>query len=176
VATRVPAGRVLHAALLRQQAPRDHLREIVQEAGQLEVPRLERYLSVLHGIAHAAPLIGLLGTIVGLMDTFTRLNTVNGYATPGDVAHGVYTSLVNAALGLVVAIPSYLFYAFLSAKSRHLMNDLERAGIEIVNLIDDNREQPTAAVPEATEAPAPQKIVDFRDAAADATRRRGRNA
>lgn len=175
VATRVPAGRVLHSALLRYQAPRDQLREIVQEAGQLEVPRLERYLSVLHGIAHAAPLIGLLGTIIGLMDTFTRLNTVNGYATPGDVAHGVYTSLVNAALGLVVAIPSYLFYAFLSAKSRHLMNDLERAGIEIVNLIEDNREPQPAAAP-AEAAPAAQKIVDFRDAAADASRRRGRNA
>ena len=102
VATRVPVGRVLHAALLRHQAPREQLKEIVQEAGQLEVPRLERYLSVLHGIAHAAPLIGLLGTIVGLMDTFTKLNNVNGYATAADVAGGVYTSLVNAALGLVV--------------------------------------------------------------------------
>jgi biopolymer transport protein ExbB len=109
------------------------------------------------------------------MDTFTHLNTVNGYATPGDVAHGVYTSLVNAALGLVVAIPSYLFYAFLSAKSRHLMNDLERAGIEIVNLIEDNRD-PQATATSAETAPAAEMIVDFRDAAADASRRRGRNA
>ncbi len=171
VATRVPVGRVLHAALLRHQAPREQLKEIVQEAGQLEVPRLERYLSVLHGIAHAAPLIGLLGTIIGLMDTFTKLNNVNGYATPADVAHGVYTSLVNAALGLVVAIPSYLFYAFLAAKSRHIMNDLERAGIEIVNILEDNRE---IAAPASANAGA--QIVEFRDAATDASRKRGRNA
>lgn len=175
VATRVPAGRVLHAALLRHQAPREQLKEIVQEAGQLEVPRLERHLSVLHGIAHAAPLIGLLGTIMGLMDTFTRLNNVNGYATPSDVAHGVYTSLISAALGLVVAIPSYLFYGFLSAKSRHITNELERAGIEVVNLLDDNREV-TATVPVA--APSGAQIVEFAEAAADAARKkqRGRNA
>lgn len=154
VATRVPAGRVLHAALLRHHQPREQLKEIVQEAGQLEVPRLERYLSVLHGIAHAAPLIGLLGTIAGLMDTFTLLNNVNGYATPADVARGVYQSLITSALGLVVAIPSYLFYAFLAAKSRHLMHDLERAGIEIVNILEDNRE-PTSESGGA-------QIVEFR--------------
>ncbi len=172
VATRVPAGRVLHAALLRHQSPREHLKEIVQEAGQLEVPRLERYLSVLHGIAHAAPLIGLLGTIMGLMDTFTQLNNVKGYATPADVAHGVYSSLITAALGLAVAIPSYLFYCFLAAKSRHMTHELERAGIEIVKLIEDNRE----LAPPAMQAQVAQ-IVEFREAAADAARKqRGRNS
>jgi biopolymer transport protein ExbB len=155
VATRVPAGRVLHAALLRHHSPREQLKEIVQEAGQLEVPRLERYLSVLHGIAHAAPLIGLLGTIAGLMDTFAEMNNVTGYATPAQVAKGVYMSLVTSALGLVVAIPSYLFYAFLAAKCRHLMHDLERAGIEIVNILEDNRETSTVSEGGA-------QIVEFR--------------
>lgn len=170
-ATSGPVQRVVHSAIIHHSSPRAELKEIVQEAGQLEVPRLERYLSVLHGIAHAAPLIGLLGTIIGLMDTFTKLNNVNGYATPQDVAHGVYTSLVTAALGLVVAIPSYLFYAFLAAKSRHIMNDLERAGIEIVNILEDNRDTSSPAA-----ANAGAQIVDFRDAAADASRKRGRNA
>ena len=155
VATRVPAGRVLHAALLRHHAPREQLKQIVQEASQLEVPRLERYLSVLHGIAHAAPLIGLLGTIAGLMDTFAEMNNVTGYATPAQVAKGVYMSLVTSALGLVVAIPSYLFYAFLAAKCRHLMHDLERAGIEIVNILEDNRETVTVSEGGA-------QIVEFR--------------
>ncbi|MEY4484897.1 MAG: hypothetical protein RL693_2349 [Verrucomicrobiota bacterium] len=169
VATRVPAGRVLHAALLRHHATREQLKEIVQEAGQLEVPRLERYLSVLNSIAHVAPLIGLLGTIGGLMNTFTQLNNVNGYATPSDVAQGVYMSLVTSALGLVVAIPSYLFYSFLAAKSRHLMHDLERAGIEIVNILEDNRE-PT--IPAETGG---AQIVDFRQGQ-DENRKRGKNS
>jgi biopolymer transport protein ExbB len=168
VATRVPVGRVLHAALLRHHVPREQLKEIVQEAGQLEVPRLERYLSVLHGIAHAAPLIGLLGTIAGLMDTFTQLNNVNGYATPADVARGVYQSLITSALGLVVAIPSFLFYSFLAAKARHLMHDLERAGIEVVNILDDHREP-------AQNADTGAQIVEFRQSDSG-MRKMGKNA
>lgn len=168
VATRVPVGRVLHAALLRHHVPREQLKEIVQEAGQLEVPRLERYLSVLHGIAHAAPLIGLLGTIAGLMDTFTQLNNVNGYATPADVARGVYQSLITSALGLVVAIPSFLFYSFLAAKARHLMHDLERAGIEVVNILDDHREP-------AQGADSGAQIVEFRQSDSG-MRKIGKNA
>lgn len=137
VATRVPAGRVIHAALLRHHAPREQLKEIVQEAGQLEVPRLERYLAVLNAIAHIGPLIGLLGTVIGLLDSFTNLSSTNGMTTPAEIARGVYESLITSALGLVVAIPSYLFFAFLSARSRSIMHDLERAGVEIVNLIED---------------------------------------
>ncbi len=150
VATRVPAGRVIHAALLRHHAPREQLKEIVQEAGQLEVPRLERYLAILNAIAHTGPLIGLLGTVIGLLDSFTNLSSANGMTTPAEVARGVYESLITSALGLVVAIPSYLFFAFLSARSRSIMHDLERAGVEIVNLIED--------------AKTTDNIVEFRQA------------
>jgi len=150
VATRVPAGRGIHAALLRHQAPREQLKEIVQEAGQLEVPRLERYLAILNAIAHTGPLIGLLGTVIGLLDSFTNLSSANGMTTPAEVARGVYESLITSALGLVVAIPSYLFFAFLSARSRSIMHDLERAGVEIVNLIED--------------AKTTDNIVEFRQA------------
>jgi biopolymer transport protein ExbB len=151
VATRVPAGRVIHAALMRHHCPREQLREIVQEAGQLEVPRLERYLPILNAIAHAGPLIGLLGTVIGLLDSFTNLSSAQGIMTPTEVARGIYQSLITSALGLVVAIPSYLFFAFLSARARSLMHDLERAGVEIVNLIDD--------------AKSVDNIVEFRSAA-----------
>ncbi len=153
VSTRVPAGRVLHAALMRHHAPREQLREIVQEAGQLEVPRLERYLGILNAIAHAGPLIGLLGTIIGLLDSFGNLTDSNGMTTPTEVARGVYQSLITSALGLVVAIPAYLFYAFLSSRSRSIMHDLERAGVEVVNLIEDARNT--------------DNIVEFRQASAD---------
>ena len=118
----------------------------------MEVTRLERFLSILNAIAHVAPLIGLLGTMIGLLDSFTNLSSSNGVMTPSEVAKGVYQSLITSALGLVVAIPSYLFYAFLAAKSHSLMHDLERAGIEIVNIIDDARNEPTAS----------NTIVEFR--------------
>lgn len=155
VATRVPAGRVIHSVLLRHDLPREQLKEIAQEAGQLEVTRLERYLSVLNAIAHVGPLIGLLGTMIGLLDSFAQITSANGVMTPSEVAKGVYQSLIASALGLVVAIPAYLFFSFLSAKARHLMHDLERAGIEIVNIIEDAR-QPAA------DLPAGGSIVEFR--------------
>ncbi len=119
-------------------------------------------LGILNAIAHAAPLIGLLGTVIGLLDSFTSLSSANGVATQADVARGVYQSLITSALGLVVAIPAYLSFAFLSARARSLMHDLERAGIEIVNLIED--------------ANSTDNIVEFRqaEAAPPMTKSRGR--
>jgi biopolymer transport protein ExbB len=77
--------------------------------------------------------------MVGLLDSFTNLSAAQGIASTSEVARGLYQSLVTAALGIVVAVPSYLAYAFLTAKVRSIMHELERAGIEIVNLIVDAR-------------------------------------
>src|SRR5215210_459781 len=73
-----PVARVIHAAIIRHDAPREELREIVQEAGQLEVPRLERNLNLLATIAFVAPLIGLLGTVTGLIETFVIISSQSG--------------------------------------------------------------------------------------------------
>ena len=129
----------MHSAVIRHELPRSDLKEIVQESGQLEVPRLERYLSVLLTVAYIAPLIGLLGTILGLVDTFVQFNVISGQATIGDLSQGVYQSLITSAAGLAVAIPTFLLYSYLSAFARNLMHDMERGGIEVVNIIEDNR-------------------------------------
>lgn len=135
-----PVARVIHSAIIRHEADRPDLKEIVQEAGQMEVPKLERYLAVLLTIAYVAPLIGLLGTVIGLIDTFVSVTNVNGFATPTDLSRGVYQSLITSAAGLSVAIPSYILYAYLRAAAKTLMHDMERGGIEIVNLIMAARE------------------------------------
>jgi len=134
-----PVARVLKAVLTRQDAPRDELKAIVQEAGQLEVPRLERHLAVLIAIAYVAPLIGLLGTILGLVDTFLPV-AQNGFATATEMSRGIYRSLVTSAAGIAVAIPAYLLYAWLASSVRQFMHDMERAGIEIVNMIMQSRQ------------------------------------
>lgn len=164
VATRVPVGRVMHAVLLRHHAPREHLKEIAQEAGQLEVPRLERYLGLISAIAHGAPLLGLLGTLVGLLDSFTDLSTANGVATPSDVARGIYHGITMAALGIGVAVPAYVYHAFLVAKARHLMHDMERAGVEIINLIEDSRVDNSRIVSFTQPATAPEQVVNIIEA------------
>jgi biopolymer transport protein ExbB len=136
-ATSVPVTRVIHAALIRHHLPRAELREIVQEAGQLEVPRLERNLGMLIAIGYICPLIGLLGTVTGLIQAFVQLSANNGYATLADVSGGIYQSLLTTAAGLVVTIPTILAYCHLSARLNALLHDMERAGIEVVNLLSE---------------------------------------
>ena len=136
-----PAARVIHSAIIRHDAPRDELKEIVQESGQLEVPKLEKYLAVLLSIAYVAPLIGLLGTVLGLVTTFMQINSGGGYATSTEIAKGVYESLISSAAGLMVAIPVFIFYSFMVAYAKTLIHDMERAGIEIVNIITDTRRE-----------------------------------
>jgi biopolymer transport protein ExbB len=155
-----PVARVIHAALLRHDAPRGELKEIVQEAGQLEVPKLESNLLVLSTITFVAPLIGLLGTVTGLIEVFVTISTQSGYASTTDISRGLYQSLLTTASGLVVAIPSFVAYSYLSSRVNILLHDIERGGIEIVNLI--------------TERKASAEIIDFggssssrRSAAAD---------
>ncbi len=140
-----PVARVIHAAIVRHEAPRAELKEIVQEAGQLEVPKLERRLPMLATIAYVAPMVGLLGTVTGLIDAFITLSgNAGGVVTTADIATGIYKSLLTTAAGLVVAIPTSLAYSFLSSRVNTLMHDMERAGIEIVNLIT---ETPSAVEP-----------------------------
>src|SRR5207237_5819858 len=76
-----PVARVIHSAIIRHDAPRSELRDIVQEAGQLEVPKLERFLGVLATLAFLAPLLGLLGTVAGMIDAFGTIASSGGYAT-----------------------------------------------------------------------------------------------
>ena len=98
-------------------------------------------------IAYVSPLIGLLGTVTGLIQAFVQLSASNGYATLADVSSGVYQSLLTTAASLAVAIPTILAYCFLSARLNALMHEMERAGIEIVNILTD------------TETPA--SIIEF---------------
>jgi biopolymer transport protein ExbB len=148
-----PVARVAHAVLLRVDLPRVDLRDIAQEAGQMEVPRLERNIRAILGIALLAPLMGMLGTILGLVDVFQKMNERGGFAGPAELSGGVFQSLITTALGLVIAIVMYLFYLYFLGRSRRLMHRLERAGIETVNMICDVRmeDQKAAAHEKAKE-------------------------
>lgn len=151
--TPTPVTRVIHAALLRHQTSRAELKDIVTEAGQLEVPRLERRLGLLATIAFVAPLLGLLGTVIGLIDAFLKVSAQSGFAGSTDIATGIYQSLLATAAGLIVAIPCAVGYSYLSARVNAHMHDLERAGIEIVNLLTEHRRSPGPEIIEFGPAP-----------------------
>ena len=132
-----PVARVIHAAIIRHDSTRAELREIVQEAGQLEVPKLERFMGVLATLAFLTPLLGLLGTVAGMIETFGVLSANGGYATVTELSSGIYKSLLTTAAGLVVATPTFVAYSYLSSRINTMMHDMERAGIEIVHLLTE---------------------------------------
>src|SRR5881392_2352611 len=132
-----PVARVIHAAILRHEMSRSELREIVQEAGQLEVPKLERFLGVLATLAYLAPLLGLLGTVAGIIEAFGIITSNGGYATVTELSAGIYKSLLTTAAGLVVATPTFVAYSYLSSRVNTLMHEMERAGIEVVHMLTD---------------------------------------
>ncbi len=134
-----PVARVAHAVLSRADLPRADLRDVAQETGQMEVPRIERNIRAILGVALLAPLMGMLGTILGLVDVFSKLNERGGFTNPSEISGGVFQSLVTTALGLMIAIVMYVFYLYFLGRAKRLMHRLERAGIETVNMVFDAR-------------------------------------
>src|SRR5262249_38681597 len=99
-ATPSPVARIVKTAILNRDRGRDRVREAVEEAGLTEVPRLEEKLNLLATIAQIAPLLGLLGTIIGFMDIFGQIREAGLYAHIEQLAHGIWESLICAATGI----------------------------------------------------------------------------
>ena len=136
-----PVGRVAHAALLRYYLSRGELRDVTQEAAQLEVPRIEKNIRVILGCALLAPLVGMLGTLLGMLEAFQQVSEQGGFTGPAELSGGVFTALLTSVIGLTVATPLYLFYLYFLGRAVRLIHRIERAGIEMVHLIADAREE-----------------------------------
>jgi biopolymer transport protein ExbB len=132
-----PVARVLQSALLRPNEDRAVLQSMTSDAALLEIPKLERNLPMLAALAYVTPLIGLLGTVLGLLDAFLVMAAHGGMATTSELARGVYESLLDASSGIAVAIPAYLGHSYLTARVNDIIHDMERAGIEIVSMLGD---------------------------------------
>jgi biopolymer transport protein ExbB len=138
-ATPGPVARVAHAIILRHDIPRSELRDVATEAGQLELPRLERNLPLLATVAYTTPLLGLLGTILGLLQMFQIIGAQGGSATATEIAEGVYWGLLTSAASIAVAIPAFVAYSHLSARVNDFLRDMERTGIELLAVLDEIR-------------------------------------
>ncbi|MGJ8633602.1 MAG: MotA/TolQ/ExbB proton channel family protein [Luteolibacter sp.] len=136
-----PVARVAHAALLRYYLERRDLGDVVKEAGQLEVPKIEKNIRAILAVALLCPLVGMLGTMLGMVDAFQRISERGGTSGPEELSSGVLTALITSVVGLTVAVPMYLFYMYFVGRSRRLVNRIERAGIEMVHMIADAREE-----------------------------------
>ena len=134
-----PMARVVEAVLTRPKLARSELREIALEAAELEVFRVDRNIRTLLVCATVMPLLGLLGTILALMEFYSQPGITDGGAAPVQVAYVLQRALLISATGITLAIPTYIFYMYLAARARKIINNVERAGLECVHLICDAR-------------------------------------
>jgi biopolymer transport protein ExbB len=136
-AQRGPLGRVLAAGLANAKSPRPVMKEAIEEVGHLVAHDLERFLTTLGTIAAMAPLLGLFGTVVGMIEIFGS-QTATG-SNPIQLAHGISVALYNTAFGLIVAIPSMIFYRHFRSTVDSLTLEMEQQAIKLVELAHGER-------------------------------------
>lgn len=132
-----PLGRIFAAGLKNIKSSPTVMKESVEETGRAAAHELERYLTTLGTIASVSPLLGLFGTMVGMIEIFGVQNTTgNG---PAALAHGISIALYNTAFGLMVAIPSMIFYRHFRAKVASLTIEMEQQSIKLIEIIHGAR-------------------------------------
>src|SRR5260370_21866095 len=136
-ATPGPVSRLVKTAILNRDHGRERVREALEETGLAEVPRLEERLNLLATIAQLAPLLGLLGTVLGLVQIFTDMEKAGLHANVELLSHGVWQALICMAAGLAVSIPSHAGYNYLVSRVNSIVLDMEKAATEIVNIVTE---------------------------------------
>lgn len=132
-----PLGRVLAAGLRNVNAPRDVMKESIEEAGRGTAHDLERFLTSLGTIATLAPLMGLFGTVVGMIEIFGSQN--GSGANPVQLAHGISVALYNTGFGLAIAMPALVFYRHFRALVDSFIVDMEQQAIKFVDTVHSSR-------------------------------------
>jgi len=132
-----PLGRVLAAGLRNVEAPRDVMKESIEEAGNGTAHELERFLTTLGTIASLAPLMGLFGTIVGMIEIFGS-QTAAG-TNPAQLAHGISVALYNTGFGLAIAMPTLVFYRHFRALVDGFIVDMEQQAVKFVDTVHGGR-------------------------------------
>jgi biopolymer transport protein ExbB len=132
-----PLGRLLAAGLASIRSPRPVVKEAIEEVGRVVTHELDRFLTTLGTIAAMAPLLGLFGTVIGMIEIFGS-QTAAG-SNPIQLAHGISIALYNTAFGLIVAIPSMIFYRHFRSKVDGLIVEMEQQAIRLVDIAHGDR-------------------------------------
>ena len=133
-----PLGQILAAGLRNVKSTREVMKEAIEETGRAVVHDLERFLTSLGTIAAIAPLLGLLGTVVGMIEIFGSQSPTG--SNPVVLAHGISVALYNTAFGLIVAIPAMIFYRFFRTRIDNLAVDMEQQAIKLVETVHGERD------------------------------------
>ena len=132
-----PLGRIFAAGLKNIKSTQEVMKESIEEAGRAAEHELSRFLTTLGTIASISPLLGLFGTVVGMIEIFGSQNAAGN--SPAILAHGISIALYNTAFGLIVAIPSMIFYRHFRAKVDSLSVEMEQQAIKLVEIVHGQR-------------------------------------
>ncbi len=133
-----PLGQVLAAGLRNVRSPRDVMKEAIEEAGRGAAHELERFLTTLGTIASAAPLLGLFGTVIGMIEIFGSQGPTG--TNPQQLAHGISIALYNTALGIAISVPSLIVYRHFRNKVDGFVVEMERDAAKLVDIVHGERE------------------------------------
>ncbi len=135
-----PVAHIIKTALLKHDRPRGEIAKTIEDAAMLEVPRLEKNLVVLATIDHISPLLGLFGTVIGMIQVFMKIQEMRGIINTEALAGGIWVALITTAAGLAVAIPAFVAYNYLVSRVNGLVLDMEKSATEVINLLQLRRE------------------------------------
>lgn len=132
-----PFGRILANGLRHELAPRDAMKEAMEDAGRAVAHHLEKHLTALGTIATVAPLLGLFGTVIGMIEIFGAQD--GSGAKPEQLAHGVSVALYNTAFGLMIAIPALIAYRYFRGRVDDYLVDMEQQALRLMDLVRGGR-------------------------------------
>jgi len=134
-----PLGSILSAGILNRYQSRDIMKESIEDTGRHIVHELERYLNSLGTIAAITPLLGLLGTVIGMIKVFATITT-QGVGNPGALAGGISEALLTTAAGMSVAIPTLMFFRYFRGRVRMLVLRMEQEAMTMVEIMHGQRD------------------------------------
>ena len=141
--TSSPIGRIFASGLRRERAPREVMKEAMEETGRAVAHELERFLPALGTIASAAPLMGLFGTVVGMIEIFGA--QAPGGTNPQQLAHGISVALYNTAFSLMIAIPALIAYRHFRTRVDSFLVEMEQQSLRLIDTLRAGRESGTPA-------------------------------
>lgn len=139
-----PISNILKAGINKYEQPKEEIKQAMEDASLYEIPKLERNLTALATIAHISPLLGLLGTVTGLVRCFQVIqskSTSFSPVNPGDLAGGIWEALITTVAGLIVAIPIFVIYNYLVTRVNSFILDMELSATELVNFLSEGKKE-----------------------------------
>jgi biopolymer transport protein ExbB len=135
--TNTPVARMLEKGISRIGQPLKGIEASIENVGKIEISRLEKNLSTLATVAGAAPMLGFLGTVTGMIAAFIAIAQAEGTVSPKLLSSGIYQAMVTTATGLIIGLPAYVAYNYLVSKIDSIVHDMEYSSIEFIDLLQE---------------------------------------